>query len=194
MRQPYLNEESRYGLSGGHGFGASRQLIFTAMVMQIGLACDPTTNGSNCHRRTASRIALVKAGKGGVRRGWRMVQTCLTLPFGSISTSPIHTPLPRVPGGSSGYVGVTSRTFFGGRCHSRSIRGFNPTNVAPSRSHTLVVANSGCCAVGSAVASDRPRVTATKNPASRRLVNVPPSSCATGGLLFRPTRRRSGVP
>jgi hypothetical protein len=139
--------------------------------MQIGVACDSTTNGSNCHRRTASRIAPLKAGKGGVSRAWRIVQMWLTLPSVSSSISPIHIPLPRVPGGSSGYFGLTSRTFFGARCHPCSIRGFDPTNRAPSRSQALEI--SARCAVGSAVVNHRPTVAAPTNPASLRLVKLP---------------------
>jgi hypothetical protein len=75
---------------GGPAFGDRGQLPFTATVMQIGLACDSTTNGSNCHCQTASRIALLKAGKGGVSCASRIVQMWLTLPRVSSSTSPIH--------------------------------------------------------------------------------------------------------
>lgn len=164
-----------------------RQLIFTDTVMQIGLACDSTTNGSNCHCRTASRMALLNAGNGGLSRACRMVQMWLTLPCVSSRISPIHIPLLRVPGGSSGYVGLTSRTFFGGRCHSRSIRGFDPTKVAPSRSHALEAARAGRLAsssttrwasasgpatVGSAPVRHRPTVAAAKSLESLRLNKV----------------------
>jgi hypothetical protein len=98
----------------------------------------------------------------------------LTFPSASISNSPIHIPLPRVPGGRPGYVGSASRTFFGCRSPGRRVRGFDPTKFAPSRSH--MVARSGRCAVGSAMVNNKPTVAATKSPPTLPLVTIAPLS------------------
>lgn len=75
------------------------QSMWTVTVMHTGAGVPCSVSGSNSHWRIASVIALLNDGNGGLNSMSRIGHTRTTLPELLTRASPIHMPLPVVPGG-----------------------------------------------------------------------------------------------